>query len=204
VDVNVHRVDVIDFLGCAENVEHDLKRLTLGVDEVRLFRRGDQVDVLPTVTHEHSIAGIATATTTGLAVRHADHDTHEDWNPSDFAHHLSRRARGLPFWFSLATYGTSAYTEAVEATLTTTRGAARLIDDAPHLELIMEPELSVVLFRRTGWAKEQYQAWSDGMLARGTAFVVPTSWAGETVLRICVVNPRTTLDDIALIVDSLA
>src|SRR5690606_14392383 len=29
-----------------------------------------------------------------------------DWNPSDFAHHLTRRARGLPFWFSLATHGT--------------------------------------------------------------------------------------------------
>ena len=29
-----------------------------------------------------------------------------DWNPSDYAYHLSRRARGLPFWFSLATHGT--------------------------------------------------------------------------------------------------
>ena len=51
---------------------------------------------------------------------------------------------------------------------------------------------------------EQYQAWSDRLLADGTAFVVPTSWAGETVLRICIVNPRTTVDDIELLVDSLA
>ena len=36
------------------------------------------------------------------------------WNPSDYAHHLSRRARGLPFWFSLATHGTAAYADAVE------------------------------------------------------------------------------------------
>ena len=42
--------------------------------------------------------------------------THE-WNASDYAHHLSRRARGLPLWFSLATHGTQAYTEAVETTL---------------------------------------------------------------------------------------
>ena len=33
-----------------------------------------------------------------------------------------------------------------------------------------------------------------GCCADGTAFVVPTSWAGETVLRICIVNPRTTVD----------
>jgi glutamate/tyrosine decarboxylase-like PLP-dependent enzyme len=137
-----------------------------------------------------------------LDVLHTD-DDHE-WNPSDFAHHLSRRARGLPFWFSLATYGTDAYRDAVEQTLTVTRESARLIDEAEHLELIMEPELSVVLFRRTGWTDQQYQAWSDQLLADGTAFVVPTSWAGETVLRICIVNPRTTVDDVQLLVDSLA
>jgi glutamate/tyrosine decarboxylase-like PLP-dependent enzyme len=109
----------------------------------------------------------------------------------------------LPLWFSLATHGTDAYRDAVEVTLETARAAARLIADAAHLELIMEPELSVLLFRRVGWTPDQYQAWSDRLLAAGTAFVVPTSWAGETVLRLCIVNPRTTVDDIALIVGSL-
>ncbi|NJN47478.1 MAG: hypothetical protein HC808_14495, partial [Candidatus Competibacteraceae bacterium] len=52
-----------------------------------------------------------------LDVLHADDAADEPWNPSDYAHHLSRRARGLPLWFSLATHGTDAYTEAVEATL---------------------------------------------------------------------------------------
>ncbi len=138
-----------------------------------------------------------------LDVLHADEGHEEDWNPSDFAHHLSRRARGLPFWFSLATYGTGAYRDAVEQSLTVTREAARLIRESDHLELIMEPELSVVLFRRRGWTPAQYQQWSEEMLAAGTAFVVPTAWAGETVLRICVVNPRTTVDDVRLILDSL-
>ncbi len=41
------------------------------------------------------------------------------------------------------------------------------------------------------------------MLAEGTAFVVPTAWDGETVLRLCIVNPRTTIGDIELILDSL-
>ncbi|MGB8861743.1 MAG: aminotransferase class V-fold PLP-dependent enzyme [Ilumatobacteraceae bacterium] len=133
-----------------------------------------------------------------------DHlDDGAGWNPSDYAHHLSRRARGLPFWFSLATYGTAAYRDAVEASLTVTREAARMIRDDERLELIMEPELSVVLFRRKGWGPDEYQAWSDRMLAAGAAFVVPTAWAGETVLRICVVNPRTTVDDVRSILDSL-
>lgn len=128
----------------------------------------------------------------------------DEWNPSDFAHHLSRRARGLPFWFSLATHGTAKYRDAVEQSLTVTREGARLIEQSSHLELLMEPELSVLLFRRVGWTPQQYQDWSDALLAAGTAFVVPTSWAGETVLRICVVNPHTTLDDIRVVIDSLA
>ncbi len=138
-----------------------------------------------------------------LDVLHADEHSPEEWNPSDFAHHLSRRARGLPFWFSLATYGTDAYRDAVETTLRVAHEGAELVKAAPHLELIMEPELSVVLFRRVGWTPAQYKAWSDRLLRDGTAFVTPTGWAGETVLRYCVVNPRTTVDDIKLIVDSL-
>ena len=52
-----------------------------------------------------------------LDVLHGDDDRDAEWNAGDYAHHLSRRARGLPFWFSLATYGTDAYREAVETTL---------------------------------------------------------------------------------------
>ena len=40
-----------------------------------------------------------------------------EWNPADYAYHLSRRARGLPLWFSLATYGTDAYRDAIERVL---------------------------------------------------------------------------------------
>jgi glutamate/tyrosine decarboxylase-like PLP-dependent enzyme len=132
------------------------------------------------------------------------HDVHDEpWNASDYAHHLSRRARGLPLWFSLATHGTEAYAAAVETTLTTTREAARLIEQCADTELLMEPELSILVFRRVGWTPADYQAWSDAQLAAGRAFVVPTTWQGEVVLRICIVNPRTTIDDIASIIDSL-
>jgi glutamate/tyrosine decarboxylase-like PLP-dependent enzyme len=142
-----------------------------------------------------------------LDVLHHDHDhasAAAGWNTSDYAHHLTRRARGLPLWFSLATYGTNAYTEAIETTLHTARAGARLVDEAEHLELLMEPELSIVLFRRRDWNAAEYQAWSDEQLRRGEAFVTPSSWQGETVLRWCIVNPETTVDDLADIIDTLA
>jgi glutamate/tyrosine decarboxylase-like PLP-dependent enzyme len=134
-----------------------------------------------------------------LDVLHDD----DDWNPSDFAHHLSRRARGLPLWFSLATHGTDAYRDAVETTLEVAHAGAEAVRRSDHCELVVEPELSIVMFRRTGWEPAQYHEWSDLQLASQQSFVVPTSWHGETVLRICLVNPLTTIDDIEAILESL-
>jgi glutamate/tyrosine decarboxylase-like PLP-dependent enzyme len=138
-----------------------------------------------------------------LDVLHSDDVADEPWNASDYAHHLSRRARGLPLWFSLATYGTDAYVEAVEVTLRVAQEAARLVDRHAATELLMEPELSCVVFRRVGWTPADYQAWSDAELRAGRSFVVPTSWQGEVVLRMCIVNPRTTVEDIESILITL-
>jgi L-2,4-diaminobutyrate decarboxylase len=126
-----------------------------------------------------------------------------EWNPSDYAVHLSRRARGLPFWFSLAVHGTEAYTTAIETTLRLAGQAADEIRRRPEVELISEPELSVVAFRRIGWGPEDYARWSTGMLEQGLAFVTPTVHKGETVTRFAIVNPRTTLTDIKAILDSM-
>jgi L-2,4-diaminobutyrate decarboxylase len=127
----------------------------------------------------------------------------EEWNPSDYAFHLTRRARGLPFWFSLATHGTDAYRDAVETTLAVTRAGAELVRAAPHVELVLEPELSVVLLRRPGWDADDHSVWSQRLLADGLAFVVPTTWHGEVVSRWCIVNPRTTVDDLTLVLDTM-
>jgi glutamate/tyrosine decarboxylase-like PLP-dependent enzyme len=139
-----------------------------------------------------------------LDVLHSDSTDPSEWNPSDLAHHLSRRARGLPLWFGLATHGTDAYSAAIETTLTVAQEGAALIRAAAHLELLLEPELTVLLFRRPGWEADDYLRWSQRLLDEGLAFVVPTRWQGETCLRLCIVNPRTTVEDLALIVDSLA
>ena len=126
-----------------------------------------------------------------------------EWNPSDYAVHLSRRARGLPLWFSLAAYGTRAYTEAVETCLRTAREAAELVRAAPHVELVLEPELSIVVLRRIGWSPEDYRVWSLDLLRRGEGFAVPSAHAGEPILRLCIVNTRTTAGDVAAILDSM-
>ena len=41
------------------------------------------------------------------------------------------------------------------------------------------------------------------MLNEGRAFVVPTTLTGETILRFCIINPRTTIEEVAEIINSL-
>ena len=127
-----------------------------------------------------------------------------DWNPSDYAYHLSRRARGLPLWFSLATYGTAAYTTAVDASIRTARAFADDVAARQGFRLLVEPELSVVLFSVDGWTRDDYMAWSREKAKAGVALVVPTSWRDEACLRICLVNPRTDLADLQALLDDLA
>jgi aromatic-L-amino-acid decarboxylase len=126
--------------------------------------------------------------------------THTDeWNPTDYAYHLTRRARGLPLWFSLAVHGWGAYRDAIESVLATARAAARAIDARPELELVREPELGIVLFRRLGWDTADYQRWSNDLLERQIAFVTPSKWKGEMVARFAFLHPETN----AAIVDEI-
>jgi aromatic-L-amino-acid decarboxylase len=132
------------------------------------------------------------------------HERPTEWNPSDYAFHLTRRARGLPLWFSLAVHGSDAYRDAIETVLSTAHAAAARIAATPNLELIREPELSIVLFRRVGWASDDYQRWSDDLLTAQTAFVTPSSWHGETVARLAFLHPATSLELIDEILATMA
>ncbi|HEX3334743.1 MAG TPA: pyridoxal-dependent decarboxylase [Acidimicrobiales bacterium] len=137
-----------------------------------------------------------------LEVLHSENP--EEWNPSDYAFHLTRRARGLPLWFSMAVNGLDAYRDAVEAGLAIAEVAAGRIEASPHAELVREPGLSIVLFRRPGWDKADYDAWSARILHDQIGFVTPTSWEGETVARFAFLHPDTTVEMIDEILDSMA
>jgi glutamate/tyrosine decarboxylase-like PLP-dependent enzyme len=137
-----------------------------------------------------------------LEVQHSDNP--EEWNPSDYAFHLTRRARGLPLWFSMAVNGLDAYCDAVEAGLAIAQLAAERIEMAPHVEMVRPPGLSIVLFRRPGWTKLDYDAWSARLLHDQIGFVTPTTWEGETVARFAFLHPNTTGEMIDEILVSMA
>jgi aromatic-L-amino-acid/L-tryptophan decarboxylase len=132
------------------------------------------------------------------------HDKPSEWNPSDYAYHLTRRARGLPLWFSLSVHGVKAYTHAIETAIALARQAADEIRGRSYLDLIREPDLGVVLFRRRGWASRQYTQWADQLLHDQVAFIPPSAWEGETVARFAFLHPQTPMELVREILDRMA
>ena len=130
-------------------------------------------------------------------------DTSEVLNPSDLAFHLTRRARGMALWFSMAVNGLDAYRDAVAAAIDITTYAAEKISATANLEVLIEPDLSVLLFRRQGWSAADYDTWAEELLQHQIAFVTSTKWHGETVGRLVFLHPGTTTEMVDQVVASL-
>ncbi|WP_052244257.1 pyridoxal phosphate-dependent decarboxylase family protein [Mameliella alba] len=107
------------------------------------------------------------------------------WNPSDCALYLTRRARGLPLWYSLAVHGTEAYAKAIATTRQVAEDIAKGIDAMPRLDLLLDPQLTVILFRPQNMDEAEMIVW------------------GEMVFRLCIVNPATRADEVLAILETL-
>lgn len=131
----------------------------------------------------------------------------QGFNPADYQIQLTRRLRGMPLWFSLAMHGTDRYVQAIERGLELAQIAAEKIRKLPFVELVREPGLSCVLFRRIGWQPEDYREWTYTNQKKGLALVTPTKWIKkekiETVARFCFINPDTSEEDVQVILESM-
>lgn len=126
-----------------------------------------------------------------------------EWNPSDFAIHLSRRPRGLALWFSLVTNGTDAYAAAIDRGVDLATYAAQKISHSKSLRLIREPELTNVLFEREGWEEKDYRRWSHELLREQIAFVAPSTWKGRACGRFSFLHPQLSNSEVSRIIRHL-
>jgi glutamate/tyrosine decarboxylase-like PLP-dependent enzyme len=97
-------------------------------------------------------------------------------------------------------HGTDRYAQAVERGIELARVAASVINEVEYVELVREPSLSCVLFRRRGWHAGDYADWTYRNHKSGFALVAPTLWRingeYESVARFCFINPDTSEKDI--------
>lgn len=114
-----------------------------------------------------------------------------EYNPMDYAVHLSRKPRGVGLWFSLAVYGTAKYARDIDAIFDTATRVATFVKEAPYLDLLEEPTLPILLFVKPGMAEADIRAWCNAQWHKGNLFCQPTFHCGVFVFRLCFCNPAT-------------
>lgn len=116
---------------------------------------------------------------------------------------LSRPFRALSLWMSLRYHGLHAFKESIREDLRLARLLADAIDAEPRLERLSPVALSAVCFRYaagSGDANELNRAILDRLTRRGRVYLSNAVIRGNFALRACVVNHRTSEDDVKTIV----
>jgi len=120
---------------------------------------------------------------------------------------LSRRFRALKLWLSLRYHGFAAFRESIARDLGHARRLAGAIRRDPYLELLAPVELSAVCFRHKADGELQGEELNRFNLAllkrvveRGRIYLSNASLRGKFCLRACIVNHRTTDEDVDAVV----
>jgi aromatic-L-amino-acid/L-tryptophan decarboxylase len=108
---------------------------------------------------------------------------------------LTRGARALKLWLSVRVFGVAAFRDAVARGIALAEHAESILGTRPGWEVVTPAQLAIVCFRRDGDDAEQTRI-AEAMVADGFAAPSTTELAGRVVLRLCTINPRTTLEDI--------
>ena len=122
---------------------------------------------------------------------------------------LSRRARSLAVWATLAAYGRNGYRAVVERCLDNAAHVARCVDEADDLELLAPAPLNVVCFRYrpAGVPEAQLDELNlrigRAVLRDGRVYVGTTRWAGAVAFRPAFVNWQTTTADADLMLETI-
>ena len=109
---------------------------------------------------------------------------------------LSRRSRALKLWLTLRAYGTETISRAIDRGVALAEYAERVIAADPTLEVVCSARLGIVNFAARGRDDAAHSRAAAAITESGYAAVSSTVLRGRTVLRLCIINPRTTTADI--------
>jgi aromatic-L-amino-acid decarboxylase len=141
----------------------------------------------------------------------------DEINLWDYSPELTRPFRALKLWMSLQVFGADAFSAAIERTLYLAEFAEQQLRADSLWEITTPAQMAVLTFRampeqfreaeHDSAVKKQIDLLNRSIAARmqagGYALVLTTELRGQTVLRLCTINPRTTEDDLARTVAAL-
>ena len=122
---------------------------------------------------------------------------------------LSRGFKALKVWMGLMTHGARAYAKSIENDVALARFLADGVDQRPEFERMADQELSIVNFRYrpSGAALSDDEvdrlnrAIVNRLVGDGSFLLAPTILKGRTAMRACIVNFRTTEEDLTFLLD---
>jgi aromatic-L-amino-acid decarboxylase len=131
-------------------------------------------------------------------------------DPSRYGPELSRPYRGLPLWLAVQFHGVRALRAAIAEKRALALWAAARLREIPGIELLDEPQLTVVPFsavrRGAGPAERDRltRALVEGVNRRGRVFLSGAVVGERAIARICVLCFRTRRDRVAMAVEDIA
>jgi glutamate/tyrosine decarboxylase-like PLP-dependent enzyme len=130
----------------------------------------------------------------------------------DYGPELSRRFRALKVWMLLKGVGLDSLGEAIESNLACARHLEAMVRASDDFEMVAPVELSIFCFRHvpSHLRSESPQAIDDfnerlliALQRDGSSYLSNTALGGRFGLRGCVLNYRTTLRDMEILLDDL-
>jgi aromatic-L-amino-acid/L-tryptophan decarboxylase len=130
----------------------------------------------------------------------------------DYGPELSRRFRALKVWMLLKGVGLDALTEAIESNLACARHLESIVKASDDFEMVAPVELSIFCFRHVPMqlrneSPQAIDAFNERLLVAlqrdGSSYLSNATPGGRFALRGCVLNYRTTLRDMEILLDDL-
>src|SRR5881227_301357 len=127
----------------------------------------------------------------------------------DYGPELSRRFRALKVWMLLKGVGLDFLGEAIESNLACARHFESMVRASDDFEMLAPVELSIFCFRHVPrrCRDEELDAWNERLLIElqrdGSSYLSNARVGGRFSLRGCVMNYRTTLSDMEILLEDL-
>ena len=117
---------------------------------------------------------------------------------------LTRRGRGIKLWLTLRAYGLDTLGRAIDRGIGLAEYAQQVIEADGRLEIVTPAQLGIVTFASPSASDAEHAQAAARLTADGFAAATSTVLSGRTVLRLCIINPRTTTADIDGTIERLA
>lgn len=130
-------------------------------------------------------------------------------NSYNISPELSRPSRAMPLWFTLRILGHHRIGEMIDHGFNVALAAENAVRQLTNWEIVSPATASIVVFRYTPPGLDDQQldslnsAISARLLAENAAVILTTKLRGQTVLRLCAINPETRLETITQIIQRI-